>query len=218
MASILVLSAILGRTLAQRTTLTVPFVGYDDASFAASVVSVNSAATTIALACPSSECGLFPQHTLVFGTSTYNVDMSDPNTDFTATQDCVIAASSAVCKETAGGSEANFPGSSTVTYEASEIESLIVTVTKGAEKLSGNAEATATGTGSASASMGNPASVPTASATQDLNTDDASRSATASGTGSTGATPSTGAAAGKVAVLGRGFALAAVGLLGGLLS
>jgi hypothetical protein len=66
--------------------------------------------------------------------------MSDPNTDFTATIDCVL--SKAVCKETAGGSEANFPGSSTETYDSTDVGTYAMTVTAGAERLGGKAVAT----------------------------------------------------------------------------
>ncbi|KAF1850751.1 uncharacterized protein K460DRAFT_21400 [Cucurbitaria berberidis CBS 394.84] len=221
MASRLVLLSLLGLSIAQTTTLTIPLFEGDAESLDASVVSVSPGATTLQLACPQAhlDCGLFPKHILVFGPSTYNVDMSDPNTDFTATQDCVIAPSSAVCKETAGGSEANFPGSSTTTYEASSNGGLVVTVTAGVEKLKGGAQMTATGGGSsptASASTGSGASKTTASATQATGSSVASGSASASQSSSTPASASKAAAAANVA-LGGGLVGAAAGLLGSLL-
>ncbi|CAO2653748.1 Nn.00g031590.m01.CDS01 [Neocucurbitaria sp. VM-36] len=217
MASLLVVSSLLGLSIAQTTSLTIPFIGFDAQTVAASIVSANSDGTTFQLACyGSTDCGLFPAQTLVSGPSTYNMDESDPNTDFTATQDCVIASTGAVCKETAGGSEANFPGSSTETYDATEIGSMLVMVTAGAEKLSGSAQASATGSGS-SASAGNGASKTTASATQATGSGAASGSPSASKSGSAPATTSTGAAAVNAIALGGGLVGAAAGLVGGLL-
>lgn len=220
MASKIFLASLLGLATAQTTTLTIPFLGYDSQSIAASVVSANADATTFQLHCveSASACGLFPQQTLVTGPSTYNMDMSDPNTDFTATQDCVIAASSAVCKETAGGSEANFPGSSTETYEASDIGSLPVTVTAGVEKLTAGASVTATGSvgSSSAASTGSGASRTTAGITQVSGTGGASGTPSASRSGSAPATNSTGAAAANAVVLQGGLAVAAAGLFNAL--
>ncbi|KAF2123438.1 hypothetical protein P153DRAFT_371637 [Dothidotthia symphoricarpi CBS 119687] len=214
MVSKIIFSSILSLALAQSTTITVPGIGYDETSFLASIVSANSAATTILLSCPEGEdCGLFPRQTLVYGPSTYNMDMSDPSTDFTATQDCVIAASSAICKETAGGSEANFPGSSTETYDATDVGSMILTVTKGAEKMTASASATPTGSNKvvAVASTGNG---PSTSVAQATGTTSVSRSASASGSASTAAVTSTAAAAANSLVLGSGVVGVVAGLLG----
>ncbi|KAH7371400.1 hypothetical protein BKA66DRAFT_572893 [Pyrenochaeta sp. MPI-SDFR-AT-0127] len=221
MTSKFIIASLLGLATAQTTTLTLRFLGYDEQAIAASVVSANADATTFQLNCvqSASACGLFPKHTLVTGPSTYNMDMSDPNTDFTATQDCLIAASSAVCKETAGGSEANFPGSSTETYEASQIGSLPVTVTAGVEKLSGSAGVTATGSVSSAsaATTGSGASRTTASVTQVSGTGSASGSPSASRSGSAPPTNSTGAAAANTVALGSGLVVAVAGLLNVLL-
>lgn len=215
MASTFILSSFLTLALAQTTTLTIPAIGYDQVSFLASVVTANSAATTLSLACPKGEeCGLFPNHTIVYGPSTYNMDMSDPYSDFTATQDCVIAPSSAVCKETAGGSEANFPGSSTETYEATDIASMILTVTKGAEKLTASAAATPVPSSMASATSGSGASRSTASVAQSTSSNSASQSASASGTNPSVAVASTGAAAANAFALGGGAFGVAAGVLG----
>lgn len=119
------------------TVLTLPFYGYDSVSIVGSVVSADKAATTLALACATmdSDCGLFPLQTLTFGPSTYKMDMSDGG--FTGTQDCKTSATPAICMESASGSEANFPGSSTTSYEGTDVTSFPVTVTGGLEKLSG---------------------------------------------------------------------------------
>lgn len=220
MVPTLILSTMLSVAMAQRT-LTVPNVGGDANSIAASVVTANNDATTLALAClPSDDCGLFPAQTLVVGPSTYNVDMSDPNTDFTATQDCVIAASSAVCKETAGGSEANFPGSSTETYEGTDVGSLTVTVTAGTEKLflTGSVSGSeATGATQSSSHGTSTASVAPTSATPTPGSGSASTSPSASRTGSASAQASSAGAAVRGMISGGGFVGAAAGLFGGLL-
>ncbi|EME86252.1 uncharacterized protein MYCFIDRAFT_82178 [Pseudocercospora fijiensis CIRAD86] len=169
MASLFAISALLGVTLAQTSTLTLPFYSYDQQSIVGSVVAVSNQITTLQLACPDntdgSDCGLFPSQTLIVGPSTYNMFMSAPDGAFTGTQQC----SATVCTESNGGSEANFPGSSVTTYDASDVASLPVTVTAGADKL-GSGGATTTGGGSESAtstaSTGSNASQTTASVTE----------------------------------------------------
>lgn len=213
MNSILVISSLFGLAVSQTTTLsliTLPFVGYDAQTLAASVVGVQSQVTTLKLGCVEEECGLFPNHTLKIGPSTYNMDMSDPNTDFTATVDCVIASSSAVCKETAGGSEANFPGSSTETYDASQIDSVTVLITAGLDKLTAGGSASATGSPAAGASR------TSAGVAQSTGSDAASGSAGPSRSGSAAPASSTGAAAANAVAMGSG-ALTAAGLIIGWL-
>jgi len=219
MATSLVLSTLLGLALAQQTTLTLPFFGYDGDSFVASVVSAQSDATVFALACPpkSADCGLFPNQTLTYGPSTYKMDMSYPGDGaFTMTQDCVLASSSAVCMESASGSEANDPGSSTATYEGSDEGNVPVTVTAGGDKLGASANPTpapapapTSGGTSARPSAGSAAKGTGASITS---TPPASAAAAASASTS----PTGNAAAHAVALQGR-FVVAAAGLLGRLL-
>jgi hypothetical protein len=146
---------------AQQSTLTLPNIYAEDPEYTtppvtASLVSANPTATTLAFHCPPrSDCGLFPKHTLTYGPSTWHLDMADPNPDaFTGTQDCKFGSSSAVCVESMGGSEANFPGRTTETYEWEGSATMLVVVTEGLEKLSAvdtkatatAATATATGT------------------------------------------------------------------------
>ncbi|KAJ4290478.1 hypothetical protein N0V90_010695 [Kalmusia sp. IMI 367209] len=139
MASLFTISTLLSLALAQTTTIKVPFLGWEDTTLLASVISAKPAATVLSLACPTGtdadECGLFPQQILTYGPSTYKMDMSAPGDGtFTMTQDCSIGASRVVCKESASGSEANFPGSSTETYEGdgwTGVTSLPVTITAG---------------------------------------------------------------------------------------
>jgi hypothetical protein len=217
MISTLVLSTLLSLAAAQQTrTITIPTVGGDSNNVAASVVTAANGATTLELHCVESPCGLFPKQTLVYGPSTYNVDMSDPNTDFTATMDCDLASSTAVCRETAGGSEANFPGSSTTSYEGTDVGSATITITAGADELAqatsaSSAAASQTSVQSASSSAG------TASITPAPGSSSTAASANASKSGSAAASASTAGAAINALVMGGGLAGAAAGVFGGLL-
>lgn len=226
MLATLILTTVFGLTLAQDAapTLTVPFIGlWDDSMLYASVVAADADATTIEIACASkSACGLFPKETIVYGPSTYHIDMSDPASDFTATADCSIGSPWIVCKETAGGSAANFPGSSTSSWEAADLTSLAVSVTAGAEKLYGVAESLATGmmsseqAGSTSA-VGEGTASATPSTTPVARTVSASGSAIASQTSGAPATVSTGAAADIGVGLAGGLIGAATGFFAAFL-
>lgn len=206
-------------TTAQTTTLTLPYIETGAPSFesvGASIISANPTATTLALHCLTPECGLFYGHTLISGPSTWNVAFSlEPGEDFTMTRDCAVPAattstggsgSGPVCKESATGAEAMSPGSSTKTYGPTDLGSLVVTVTAGAEKLG----ATGSATQSASASV----SVTPAPGSS------AQMSGSGSGPVSSSApatTSSTGAAAGNKMLGGGGLVGVAAGVFGGLL-
>ncbi|KAF7194111.1 hypothetical protein HII31_04632 [Pseudocercospora fuligena] len=218
MASLFAISGLLGMTLAQTSTLTLPFYGYDQQSVVGSVVSVSNQVTTIQLACPEgtdgSDCGLFPYQTLTVRPSTYNMFMSAPDGAFVGTQQC----SATVCTESNGGSEANFPGSSVTTYDPSDVASLPVTVTAGADQLgSGGAAATTTGGSegaTSTASTGSNASQSTASVTEMSGTASSSAAETGTATESAASTSSSSAAALRADALNGGFLAAALGLLG----
>lgn len=123
---------------------------------------------------------------------------------FTMTQDCAVAESTALCRESAGGSEANDPGSSTATYEQSDVASLAVVVTSGAEMLgSARAEASASASVSVSTSRSGAVSGSAATATASV-TQIVGSSSAASSAGAASATPSTGAAAGSFCFKGWG--------------
>ncbi|KAH6644868.1 hypothetical protein C7974DRAFT_29276 [Boeremia exigua] len=217
MTSTFVLASLLGLAAAQSSVLSIPFFIFDPQAIEASIVSANPSATTMALACPtgtdSNDCGLFPQMTLIYGPSTYHLDMGVGDAAaFTGSADCALGAT-VTCTEFATGSEANFPGRSTETYAPSDILTLPVTVTGGAEKL-GSAQASATESASASSSTGgsatsgSAASASTASVTQIVGTNSASASASASAsrTQSAAATPSPDA--------GAAISISAGGLVG----
>ncbi|KAJ8115247.1 hypothetical protein OPT61_g3070 [Boeremia exigua] len=223
MTSTLILASFFGFAAAQSTTLSLPFYVFGTQSIDASIVSANQSATTMALACPpgtdSNDCGLFPEMTLVYGPSTYHLDMGVGNADsFTGTADCVRGGATVTCTEFATGSEANFPGRSTTTYAGEDIVTLPVTVTSGAEKL-GGAQTTATESANPSGSTSGPSgqsSGSTASVTQIVGTNTAPASSV-SRTPSASATPSTGASPAKSIAFKGGLVGAVVGLVGGLL-
>lgn len=220
MASLLTVSTLLGLTLAQTTTIQVPLFGFDGDSFQASVISAQPSATVISLACPPVSsmgmgCGLFPQQILTYGPSTYRMLMEDPSNEgaFTMTQDCSFSGTLAICQESAGGSEANFPGSSTTTYGGDgddewSITTLAVTVTAGADKLKVDAKATPTPAQSGSstaAKTGGSAASTMATATQ----------SNASGSATSSPAQASGLASKSLAVNG-GLIGAAMGVLGAL--
>lgn len=225
MASMLMRAALLGAAAAQSTTLSIPFYGLDTQSIDALVVSANPSATTMALACPpgtdSNDCGLFPEMTLVYGPSTYHLDMAvgDANA-FTGTVDCARGAR-VTCTESAGGSEANFPGSSTTVYEGEDILTLPVTVTSGAEKL-GGVQASPTGSASERASAttsGGTSNASTVSVTHIAGATSASASgaSSASSTQSAAVSPSTAAACLNFSLSTASIASAFVGFVASLL-
>jgi hypothetical protein len=152
MSSKLLLSTLISMVAAQTTTtVSIPWIGNTPelgsmllSDMRASVVAANPTATTLSLGCaPSQECGLFPEETIIYGPSTYNIFMGDPSpdSDFTATVDCVIKGS-AVCKEWATGTEANFPGSSTSTYDPESVGTFELLVTAGLDRLNVKAATT----------------------------------------------------------------------------
>ncbi|EME47639.1 hypothetical protein DOTSEDRAFT_114740, partial [Dothistroma septosporum NZE10] len=179
----------------QSSVLQIPFYGYDTQAIDASIVSVSDSATTLQLACPpgtdSSDCGLFPSQTLIFGPSTYSMNLGVGSAEaFTGTQDCSRqGTTSAVCTESNGGNEANDPGMSTTSYESSDIAVLPVTVTAGEEKLGasagvgagGMASASATATATATATGTGSATLVSGAVRTSSNVATASRSSTGTG-------------------------------------
>ncbi|KAJ4402697.1 hypothetical protein N0V91_007072 [Didymella pomorum] len=224
MASTLIVASLLGFAAAQTSVLSIPFYLLDNQSIEASVVAANPSATTMALNCPNgtdgNDCGLFPEMTLIYGPSTYHIDMGVGDAGiFTGSEDCTIGAT-ATCVEFATGTEANDPGSSTTTYEGDDILTLPVTITSGVEKL--GAQASATGSASAiasasdsSAASGSAASASTASVTQILGSHSASAGGASrtSGASSASASLSTGAATASAVASYGAIIGAAAGLL-----
>ncbi|KAJ8115975.1 hypothetical protein OPT61_g2513 [Boeremia exigua] len=194
--------------IAQKT-MTVGYAGSDINKIAASVISADRDATTLALACVETGCALHPTHTLVVGPSTYHVNAADPKYDFTYTQDCVFATSSAVCKESVGAYEAYAAALTTETYEGTYFGKLTATITTGQEKLSQ--------TGSVGASSSAAASQTSTASITSTPESGSAASAGASSTRSQSAPASTGGAAPNIMLFGGGLAGVAAGVFGGLL-
>ncbi|RMZ70049.1 gpi anchored [Pyrenophora seminiperda CCB06] len=229
MSSKIILACLLSLAAAQNkastTTISIPWIGGDGdgvlTDISASIISANPTATTMALYCATAtpDCGLFPAEILVVGPSTYNINMGDPTpgSDFTATMDCVVA-KSAVCMESASGSEANFPGSSTTTYEADEVATAGLIVTAGVEKLNAKVDASTTVESKASStgiSTSVSGSAGSKSSSLAASTGSVQVSASASATGSAAKATATGAA--PVNAVSGGLLGIAAGVLGGLL-
>jgi hypothetical protein len=224
MASKILFATLISTAAALTTTVQIPWIGVDSdvgsmllTDMQASVVAANPTATTLSLGCaPSQECGLFPAETLIYGPSTYNIYMGDPSpdSDFTATVDCVIA-KSAVCKESAAGTEANFPGSSTTTYEAESVGTFGVVVTAGLERLNVKAAPTAAASVTSEAAAtgsGVTSSMATVTSSAASSGSTAKASGSMSQTGSAVAASATGAA-GRDAVGILGVVAGVLGLL-----
>lgn len=191
---ILAFTAILGFSQAQKTvTLTMP--GYDTQPLAASVISADATATTYLINCApgtnSDDCGIGSSITFTEGPSTAAVTYSaeyDNDNDaksstlaFTGYQQCSLDGSiSAVCIESFGGAEANFPGISTTTYTGTDLGIMPVTITAGAAVVATSASSTgSSATMSASITARKSEVASTTSASESSSTESHSTSASA---------------------------------------
>ncbi|KAE9962789.1 hypothetical protein EG328_012051 [Venturia inaequalis] len=186
------------------STVNLFLLNTDSQQLVASVITANPTTTQYLLTCPSSvdsnDCGYRPGVTVgVKSGSIYGASITD--VDFTMSYECTVytsGTSSAVCVESMGGSEANFPGVETATLNGTDINFFPATVTAGLEKLSATAsgsETKATGTGTAKASGSSSGSVVTLSGT-------AGATGTASRTTASGATATSSSGAEKVGIGG----------------
>lgn len=121
-----------------------------------------------------------------------------------------MIAKSAVCKESASGTEANFPGSSTETYDAESVVTVGLVVTAGLEKLSFKVDASTTVEGRASAT-----STEAGGSAGSMSSARPPVSTSVSVTGSAATPAATGAAAANA--VGGGLLSIVAGVLGGLL-
>ncbi|KAG4420754.1 hypothetical protein IFR04_006140 [Cadophora malorum] len=172
-------------SLAQTSTVNLYIPGADTQSLIGEVVGTASSTTTYALQCltPGEECGFRGQFTITENAATAKYTMPAENGEdgvlaFTGRIDCSLDSTiSAVCVESFGGSEANFPGESTETYTGTDFQYMPVFITAGA----------AVGTGSTAAST-------TSSAGS------SSQTQTSSGGGSSGSVKQTGTSTGALSV------------------
>jgi len=213
--------------LGQTTTQTLYIPGADVQPLVASVIGADATATTYLLQCSpgtdSSDCGFDGPVTLTEGPATAAYTFPAENFDngtlaFTGYQDCALyGTTSAVCVESAGGAEANFPGMSTVTYTGTDQPYMPVVVT-GAVAQSTPAPASVTTTSSGVRST--PAATAVSTATGGgASSPGAATKTSSSGPGATaGTSTSASSAGGAVVTLGAklvvgGGAAALLGLL-----
>lgn len=142
-------------TSASNATVSLYLGGGDPQPVVASVVSANPTVTAYFLNCApgtdASDCGLgMGLNLTVTSQSIYDVNYSQ-DVNFSFSQRCTWM-SSAVCVETASGSDANFPGTSTETYPAESASLSPVTITAGLQKLAAATSSASSGSSRASGS------------------------------------------------------------------
>ncbi|EEA22160.1 hypothetical protein TMatcc_008405 [Talaromyces marneffei ATCC 18224] len=177
------------------TTIFLPF--FDQQPLVASIVGSDATATTYAIACApgtdSTECGIPTGFTMTEGPKTMALQMVDGDRSIAwADLHCDIntSASEAVCVETVGGAEANFPGTSTTTLEPSDYASAWIAVTVTAGAATGAAATTAASATAPTASATTKAAATTAAHT-------GSAASTTSGLSTVASSSSTGTASAK---------------------
>ncbi|KAL2823636.1 hypothetical protein BJY01DRAFT_230625 [Aspergillus pseudoustus] len=207
----LLLPALASVAYAESTVTSMFIFGADPQPLAASIVGNDQTATTYSINCPpgtdGNDCGMGPGMTLVAGKDVTSW-IFDDGPAFQYTAECSIKNSKAVCTESAGGSEANFPGVSTTT---TTVDYMPVTITAGSITGADSESTTDSATSTSSATAGS-----TSSAAQASETPSGSESDSASETPSqTGEDASPTGAAGKVVsaawVMGAGAVVAIFG-------
>nr|XP_001399150.2 GPI anchored protein [Aspergillus niger CBS 513.88] len=151
-----------------KATVTSMFIyDTDPQPLAASIIGNDATATTYSINCPpgtdSSDCGMGPGLTLIAGPKTTMI-LDAPDLDFYYTCVCSVDGTThAVCTETASGSGANFPGTSSSTLDG-DLDLMPVTITAGSSQASAASTSAATA-GSVASSKTATASNVNASAT-----------------------------------------------------
>ncbi|PVH73639.1 hypothetical protein DL98DRAFT_538129 [Cadophora sp. DSE1049] len=153
-------------SLAQTSTVNLYIPGADTQSLIGGVVGTASSLTTYALQCvtPGEECGFRGQFTITENAATAKYTMPAENGEdgvlaFTGRIDCSLDSTvSAVCIESFGGSEANFPGESTETYTGTDFQYMPVFLTAGAAVETGSTAASTTASAGSSSQTSTSAS------------------------------------------------------------
>jgi len=157
MLSTIVISGLVfaGLSVAQ-STISLYIPGADTQSLVGSIIASDATATTYAIECApntdGSDCGFNGAITLTEGPSTAVYTLSEAGgasgssggVAFTGYYDCSLGASSAVCAESFGGDEANFPGSSTETFTGTDFTYMPVVITAGVLNTGGAAAPSST--------------------------------------------------------------------------
>jgi hypothetical protein len=185
----LALLPLLPFTLAQSSVVSLYLLDTDPQDLVASVITVISSTTEYEVTCPQSatECGYDPPITVMEAGSTFGASLTDSEEQFTFSQLCtLISAGGAVCDESAAGSQANFPGSSTTTYNATDLSQFPVTITAGLEKLatvSATTTTSAKSSGTASKASSGASSGATSTGSETQTTSGAKTTTSSSGSG-----------------------------------
>merc|ERR1711981_40046 len=111
----------------------------DPQALVASVISANPSTTEYLVGCPtgvdSNDCGYNPPETIKHAGSVFAGSLTAPEEQFTMSWECTVQASDAVCTTSAGGAQANFPGTGTTTLAGVQASYVSVTVTAGVDQL-----------------------------------------------------------------------------------
>jgi hypothetical protein len=119
----------------------------------ASVISADATVTAYQLECPPDhDCEILPSANLTISDSTI-FEFTYTDGAFTESDKCTVISKSAVCQESFGGSDANFPGSSVETIDPESVTVFPITVTGGLDKLA-SATSTSASSGAKSSSSG----------------------------------------------------------------
>ncbi|KAL4959997.1 putative GPI anchored protein [Aspergillus stella-maris] len=208
----LLFPALASLACAESTVTSMFMYGADTQPLAASIVGNDATATTYSINCPpgtdGSDCGMGPGLTLIAASPSTTYIMED-KPEFYWTVRCSVGDSTAVCTDTAGGPEANFPGTSTATTDVSLMP---VTITAGSITSASDSEPTSTSASESSSSSSSESdeATSTSSASESSETPSGTTSQTETGSES----DPTGAAAKVNGVVGMVVGGAAVAFMG----
>lgn len=142
---------------AQTSTVSLLLLDTDPQTLVASVISANPSTTEYLIGCPTgidaNECGYNPAETVKHAGSVYAASLTAAEQQFTMSWECTVyttGEASAVCTTSAGGEQANFPGTGTTTISGGDVAFFPVTVTAGADQLAEPTGTVAGGQGSRS--------------------------------------------------------------------
>lgn len=196
-----------------QSTITTQFLnlGFDNVPLA-SVIGADSDAVTYSIGCAQTDidngdCGLYTGFTVTAGPSIFEFQYTDDTAasgytaDFSDSVSCAIEGTTqAVCVESAGGSEANFPGVSTATVTGTDLSWGSLLITAGFDKLSATAGASASGSQASATGSSSSASETGGSSSSAQSGSRTSAGASATGSASSTATASkSGSASGSAA-------------------
>ncbi|KAL4803128.1 hypothetical protein BDV18DRAFT_145187 [Aspergillus unguis] len=213
LAKSVVIASLASLACAESTVTSMLIYFADNQALDASIVGNDATATTYSINCPpgtdGSDCGMGPglYATIAGDTTTFAMDDEDY---FHMTIKCTNSGSNALCTESAGGPQANFPGKSTSTIPLDE--QMPVTITAGKVTSVDGASATSTSTSDSSESTSSESSSTDSASGSASQTASASKTSDAS---QTGADPTETGAAVKIGGLANvvvgGVAVAVMG-------